>query len=529
MSKPRSRILRRILTGPTGLVALLCLLLWGQVNAAEFCPGALTSGLGPVQDLNGEWIDVDRGRVQVPFADMEADRMDLGRRFEVPGYDSLPDTLYLYFGGLAWTAEVRLNGALLKVTDQPFAEHLLPLRKEWLTPRDNRLEITLRRDGPGFRFQPRNFAGIFREVFLLAPDPNARQVRIPKRVDRGSRAVVLASWDSENGFLHDTVVLKQALQGMFSYPYEDPVWFAFPPSSHAMDLVARSGRSILTDLAGVDSLCFYNTFPIEADAGDFSGRFWRDAKGRPTAAYGSFISRTELDTQQLRSPDKLALLILLLIPVIMLLLLKLIAPRLYAALPEYITKTKIYLELIAGSKFLKDEQRLLMNLMRMVLVAVTASLYIYYVGLSGNWDRLNILSSESFLFQYFDGTAPTLYLIFLQVIAVVVGLNLVKYLFLNVSGGIFRVYGLAAMVQNLDIFAAFPLNLLPLAPAAIIFFLDAGTGSILLVVWNICLLIYFIRRLVLIYGGLSKLFQFSTGIKFLYICSLEIAPWVFLI
>ncbi|MEM6269051.1 MAG: hypothetical protein AAF998_06405 [Bacteroidota bacterium] len=497
--------------------------------ATTFTPSDLTRGLSPVLDLTGEWIDLDQGRIQVPFCDAESGRRDLGRNFDLQDYAALPDTLYLYFGGVAWTAELRLNDALLKVTEDPFREQLIPLQKALLRPRGNRITAVLRQEGPERRFAPRHFVGIFRDVWLLAIDPAVPPPVRLQFVDQASRAVVIAPWTAERGFLADTVALHRSLEGLFAYPYDAAIYLPFAPSARGREILAESGRAVLTDLSGADSVCFYNAYPIGANVGDFSRRFWRDTAGRPTAIYGTYLEPSVLEMQQIRPPDKLALLILLLIPVALLLLLKLVLPRVYGTLPEYLTKTKIYLELIAGAKFLKDEQRLLMNGMRMIMLAVMVSLYLYYVGLFGTWDKLNLLSDESFLYHYFSGSSPSLYEIFLKSLLVVFGLNFVKYIFLNLTGGIFRVLGFSSMVQNLDIFSAFPLNLLPLAPAAVIFFVDIRAGTVLLLVWNIVILIYLFRRLVLIYGGLTKLFQFSTGLKFLYICSLEIAPWVFLI
>jgi hypothetical protein len=516
---------------------LLCLavllLVWGKMGAQpaepEFYRSEITRGLAPILDLRGKWLDVDDGSITVPFCDQKSDRRDLGKLFDVPDYTGLPSKVFLYIEGLSWTAEVKLNGALLAVTEDPFSEYLLPLQKEWLNPVGNKLEVILRRSGPSKPLYPNRFLGIYRQIFILGPDSLERAPRIPQKTVSASRAVVIAPWTIENGIVYDTLAVGKALQGMFAYPEPDPVYFPFRPSAQTMDLAARLGVKVLLDIGGADSVAFYNKYPVSPEAGAFFGRFWRDEKNRPTEVYGTYFSQESLERRDLALPDKIALLTLLLGPVLMMLLLKLITPRLYASLPEYLTKTKIYLELIAGAKFLKDQQRWAMNLMRMVFTAIFVSLYLYYVSLSGDWTRLNILSSESFLYHYFEGTMPSLYQIFMQVLGVVAGLNLLKYFMLNLTGSIFRVFGFSSTLQNLDIFASFPLNFLPILPGAVIFFLAAETGTVLMHVWHALILIYFLRRLILVFNGLTKLFQFSTGIKILYICSLELAPWIFLI
>lgn len=501
----------------------------GQSEEVAFYRSEVTNGLAPVLDLRGRWLDVDEGSITVPFCDQETDRRDLGRVFDLPGYDSLPEKLYLYFEGLSWSAEVRLNGSLMGVTEDPFSEYLFPLNKEWLRPSGNQLEVVLRRTGPSKPLFPNRFLGIYRQVFILGPDSLNRTARVTRKTVTAKRAVVIAPWTTANGIVHDSLAIGPALNGIFAYPDPDPVYFPFRPSAQSMEIAAQLGVTVLLDISGADSICFYNNYPVSPEAGAFFGRFWRDDKNRPTEVYGKYFDVDSLQSRDLDVPDKIALLILLIVPVLMMLLLKLVAPRIYSTFPEYLTKTKIYLELIAGAKFLKDQQRWAMNLMRMTFTSVFVSLYIYYVSLSGDWSHLNILSSGSFLYQYFEGSSPSLYQIFLQVMGVVVGFNLFKYFMLNLSGSIFRVFGFSATLQNLDIFASFPLNLLPIVPGAVIFFLEADTGNILLHVWHALILIYFLRRLLLVFNGLTKLFQFSTGIKILYICSLELAPWIFLI
>jgi hypothetical protein len=81
----------------------------------------------------------------------------------------------------------------------------------------------------------------------------------------------------------------------------------------------------------------------------------------------------------------------------------------------------------------------------------------------------------------------------------------------------------------LDVFAAYPLNLVPMLPATFIFFLDPLVGSVILRIWALLFLLYGIRRVWLIYTGLGRLFQISVSLKILYICTLEILPWLLLI
>lgn len=498
-------------------------------KSPAFYYSAETRDLRPLLNLDGRWTMEGNVLQQVPFDTTGLDAMKLRRDFDLVDYGNLPPKLYLYFEGLAWTAEVYLNDRLLVVSRDPFQPQLLPLQRAWLKPRGNRIVVHLRADGPAQPMYPRRFLGIFRQNYLLVKDSVRHPVPYPRLVAKASKAVVVAPWAPEAGFLHDTLAVAAALRGNFSYPYQHPVVFAFAPSSRSRGLLARQGITQLIDYKQADSLAFYSPFPLANAPLRFNVDFWRTASGQPSPSYGKYFGQAELHAPRLRGPDQVALLIFLLLPLLCMLLLKFIAPRIYSALPEHLTKTKIHLELIANSKFLKDEQRLAMNVMRMLLLSIVMALFLYYLDRTGTWYRLNVLASESVLYALYAGSDYSLYQLFWQVFAFVAGISILKYLFLNLFGTIYRYFSLGSMVQNLDIFAAFPLNLALLLPMAFIFFIDVGAGTVLLQVWYLLFLALFVRRIVLIFGGLTRLFQFSTSLKFLYICALEISPWVFLV
>jgi hypothetical protein len=119
--------------------------------------------------------------------------------------------------------------------------------------------------------------------------------------------------------------------------------------------------------------------------------------------------------------------------------------------------------------------------------------------------------------------------LFLQVFAVVGGLSILKYFLLGFIATVYRVHSFSPTIQNLDIYASFPLNLLPVVPGAAIFFMNAEQGAILLVVWYCLMAIHWLRRIYLMSFGLSRLFPLSLSLKILYICTLEISPWIFLL
>ena len=493
-----------------------------------FYPSELTGGLLPVADLQGEWIDEEDRRVAVPFQDVERREMLLHRNFDLPGFEGLSDTLYLYFEGLAWSAEVYLNDRLIAVTDDPFAEHLFQIKKEYFLPVQNRVEVRLNRNGLDYFLYPEHFVGVFRQALVLVAHPSAAFPALPEMVVDAKKALVLAPWTLENGFLYDTLAMTAMLDGLFSVPKGTTVYFPFRPSSFALSTAARLGARVATG-ATPDSLGFYNAYPVSNAMQPLLTPFWRQQDQRPASHYGHYIGLKQVTAPLVLPLDKVALLIFLLAPIIVMLLMKLLAPRIFSALPEYLTRSKIYLELIASNKFMKEEQRLLMNLARIFFLSITIALYLYYLRVTGGWDRLNVFSSRSLLYEIYAGTDYSLYVLFLQVFGVVAILTLLKYGLLNFIASIYRLHNLGSAAQSLDVFASFPVNLLPLIPGAVIFFLDARQGAIGLIIWYVLMLLYLLRRVVLVYGGIGRLFPLSVSLKILYVCTLEISPWIFLL
>lgn len=503
--------------------------LQGQHSKSTYYPSPLTGGLRPVLDLQGIWRDDLGHRLSVPFNYFDRAEMNLTRTFDLPTIDALQDTLYLYAEAVAWSSEISLNGRLLAVTDDPFAEHLLPLDKNWLLPTGNSLQIHLSTKGLSFPWYPKRFIGIFRQILLLEVDSLPRFPKFPAIVAHASKGALLAAWSPEMQYLDDSTVMNELSSGLFSFPDRVPLAFPYRPSNMAMSIFAKYGWQVLASPDGADSLAAYNAFPFSTEAEHKNPHFWRDNAMRPTAFYRQYQSKAAMGDPELHQPNKTSLLLFLLIPVFCMLLLKVAAPKAYGSLGEYLTKTKIYLELISDNKFLKVEQRWLMNSLRMVLTAVTVTLFLYYVQLSESWRFLNVFSSHSMLYKALYGTEMPLWEIFLWAFLVTATVNLVKYFIINSIGGVFRVFSLGPSIQNLDVFCAFPLNLVPFLPATFIFFLDAGTGGIILRIWAILFLLYGARRVWLMYSGLSKLYQISGSLKFLYICTLEILPWVIII
>lgn len=501
----------------------------GNIDAKGMHHSPLTSGMKPLVDLTGEWRSSQGRNVQIPFLERETSEMQLTRWLKIPEEHQPGKQLYLYLEGVSWTAEIYLNDQLLKVTQDPFAEHLLPLNEDWLHSGGDQLRINLSRDGADYSLYPEHFLGIHRSVYILESDTANSFIPQLEMISFASKAVVLAPWSEKELFLNDTNVIRKYTEGLFSIPKNVPVCLPFRPSNAALGILAEMKIPVLFSVEGADSLAFYNSYPMARKPEILQPDFWREANHRPGKGYGKFQSWEELRLPKTKDLNRFALLSLLLLPVLGMLAIRLGIPRVYDHLPEYLSKTKIYLELIGNNKYLKTGQRFLMNFVRITVTGATISLFLYYLNGSGSLAKLNMWSETSILYDLLSGSEYSAIEILGLTLVVLLVINSLKYMMLNMVGGIFRLNSFSATMQSLDIFASFPLNLLPLVPLVFIFFVDSGVGEILLVVWYVFFLAFLVRRIILIYAGMSRLFSFSTSLKFLYICTLEFLPWVLLL
>lgn len=511
------------------MALLLFLAMASMGKGSGLVPSALTSGLKSVEDLQGNWFGPDGKVTAVPFVDEQLSQLDLFYRFDLPLEGYQEEQFYLYFEAVAWSAEVYLNGFLLKVTKDPFAEQLLPLERKWLLSQGNKVRVVMNSKGKERALYPQPFLGIHRQAHILVTDVEAEIVPEPEYSMLARKAMLLAPWSEEGGYQDDLSTVKRCAKGIFAMPSDLPICLAFRPSNASMQWLVASKRTLVFVPEGIDSLGFYNSYPIGGGARVLHPEFWRDNTFRPKGGYGKFQSWDELKAPRTGKDNRVALLSLMLVPILGLLVIRLGLPRVYETLPEYLGKTKIYLELIGNNKFLKSGQKLLMGLIRLLITTTALTLYVYFLSESGSLDRLNILSENSIPYQFFQEGSSSAFEIFGVIFLVILLCNGLKYVLLDLAGGIYRIGGLASSIQALDVFASFPLNLLSILPLAFLFFTEPEIATVMLWVWYGLFLVYMVRRVILIYAGISRLYSFSASLKFLYICTLEILPWLLLL
>lgn len=505
--------------------SVLCLP--GILSGQKFQPSLLTAGLEPVEDLSGYWYTEDKEElITVPFTD-ERSRLNLVKALQTKDGPRLPDSLYLYFEGIAWQAEIYVNGSLIAITRDPFGEHLYLLPTGLFTSGENLLTVRLRKSGPNITLYPEKFLGIYRSCYLLAP--GKRQTLPPRqqRIDKAEKVLVYAPWSPKLGYLEDTAGFSRLTDEVLQEGYA-ALYYAFEPSVSYQHIAARKGIQRIQSLEGCDSVAFLNTYPIWVQHPSAHPWFWLEGEGSGPH-FGEFQSFRKAKTGFYQPPERIFLLIFLIIPLLGLVLLKFVGPKTWSFLLDFLIKVKFFFDLIRNGKFLKNMSSILINFYGLILGAVCISIFLYFLQCTGRIETLNILSPESLLYRIMlirDFALPELFfgtLIFLMLLA---GIKLMLGALFSLLYGI---NGLLPAVQNLEIISTFPVNILLLLPTGALFFIQPELAWISAITWQIIFLIIVLRKIITQFAGLTYIFQFPVSLKILYICALEIMPWVLLV
>lgn len=485
------------------------------------------AGLPIVSRFEGLWHTETGLEMVVPFMDFKARELDIFRGFTLAEYEQLPDTLSLYLFGVSRTAEVWVNDRLLGILEDPYGERVFPVAKSWLQVRDNLLKLKLTKAGINRKNYPKPFVGVIGQVVLLGGKYQNKPPGIPFE-QTADTALGLAWWPWSGSFSLQERDWLIALNEIHQSGVHT-LYLPFMPSRSALDQVEKLNFTLIDRPAAAKNFAWYREYPHGNGVKLDTLQVWRDESGAITPDYGNYSPGKNEGKRPLGRPDQAALLIILLLPWLGLLALKLGIPRIYDSLFEFLTKSNLQFDLINEDKFLKAGQSFVMLLLRLITLSAFLSTYLYFLQIHGDGQRFDFISEDSLLHGLAFGVKPGLMRIFLIILAWASMLSLIKYGFLTAIGLVYRYYNLATITRDIDSVGAFPANLGLCIPPALLFFTEGITIEVVWIVWQVFIVLYYIRRLVLIFQGFNRLVPFSSHIKILYICALEILPWVILI
>ena len=474
-----------------------------------------------LQQLNENW-EIGGRPESIPFEFYKKKEASFTSYFCSP--DSVEDSVYLYFEGLAWNGELILNDRYLGVYQRPFEPWKIPVHVSWLSPDTNRIELNLFQ-GTSPEWYPEQFVGVFRPVYLLdKAQISGIEKPLMKRVPTADTIGIVAPYYGNKGYVFDEFYAARNLYLLRKHQIRH-IYFPFEPGRKLQALCAEAGFTRVDSLGTESRICIVNSYKYEPSVFPWIFSAWLDLSGQRTSNFGEMFISRGIFTRQSKVDDKGWFGLLVFLPLLQLFILKMASPGFFYSLIRLTIKPQLYIDSTTEGSGAQQGLLLVLHIIRLLSMSLFLTLGIYLIDIYHQWDILNIIREDGFMFSFFYGSKG-LGWIFARSSMAVIGWFVLKHAMILFIGQIFRIKGMIDGLMNLEIVSTYPLILV--LPVPVAFLLVAGpTGfKIILGLLILIMLSYYLRRLYVLYVGLDRLFGFSSGMKILYICTFNIFAYL---
>ncbi|MFK7924863.1 MAG: DUF4271 domain-containing protein [Bacteroidia bacterium] len=510
------------------LASPLLFLVLGLFSLTLVRAEGLTMPINGMLRMDGKWrlevADTQR-EINLPYISHEDQRAVLSYRFCSP--DSFgSDSLYFWFEGLAWEADFMLGDAYLGMSDRPFGVRRVAIPPHLIRPGDwNDFKIILTK-GESFAWHPEAFLAMLKAPVLL----NHAQLNIAessqeKVYTKADTVAIVAPYYRSYGYNFNLFEAVRTLQAVIDAKI-GYVHFPFFPDRELQALCKQLGLKEISQLADTTQVCLINAYPYSARELPTQARFWLDEEAYRTTHYGDI---RPLNSESVVEPNRIdhpiGLMLMLLFPLLSMFLLKILNPGYFSSQVSLLLNPKLHLSTSLDATGSNTGLLGILMILKGINLSMLVSLIIYYVLRENEWEQLNLIRDLSLLNQWFYGS-DSLWQIFVKSIELTMIWFGLKYLFLIVLGRGFQIKGLVEGIMSLEIAASFPLILFLNLPIGLIIFMNTLWGGWAMSIFLLLGLLYLIRRAYVFFIGLERLFNFSSAVNFLYICALNLIPYL---
>lgn len=459
------------------------------------------------QQLEDDWY-ADQQSVTLPYVAQDGPVL-LERDFflkEVPN-----DTLVLDLYGLGGCCEIYLNGTLLyKACHLPrrIQLQLLPTVLSWQW---NKLEIQLQPYVEDNGLQP----VLYNTVTLTLLDSLPPLLtEAPRPALRADSTVEIAPVGPDGSYptrdyLHEQLATARRYGRVLYFSWQPPEWALAEAAHLGWQISARPGHHRLRWRHWLEQ-------PPPQE------QWWYNSAGEQQPGYGTW--EEPMQPQRYALPGKASLLIVALLPLLLLVLWKLLRPRDYKALMQLGNLRARLLELSREGSFTSQNTNLLVpQLVRMALAAALLTWGIYLLHHQGLLPGHRSAQLATMLISLHP------LLLYMLLLAVLLALGGLKLLLFRSIEQVYNMRELAFRTGSLEVLSAFPS--LAVVPFMALLWLLAPMGWQPVLAWLLLLLllVHLVRRLLLLVQGLRQSLRLNLLLIFLYICTLEIIPWLFVL
>ncbi len=462
--------------------------------------------------------------IPVKFKDKK--EVHLSRYFNLPTSPKNYKKLYLYFEGIAWRSEVKLNGKFLGINENPFQAWAIPIDAAWLREEDNYLEVSLSTNAKQTPFFPTPFLGVFRAAYII-DEAQLAQIRKPILTEvpkTKEKVAIYAPYFYEHDYEFDKFsavnVLLHAKRAGISY-----IHFLFPPDKELQRLCQEMEFISVKKLEKGQPVAWLNKYPYQAENFPFTEQFWLDEKGLRTINY------------QLVAPYDTALVFAakkevspffafwVLFPLLGMFFIKILNAKFFTSFLDVLISPRLAIDKFMESTSGNRGLLIILQVIRVMIVAVCLALLADYVQSNNQWHILRTLGGNGIIFNFFGVKMP-FWANILKSFAIVSIWAMVRMFLIRSLSGLFRIHNMYEGLTNLELIGAYPLVFLLPLPLTMLSFAGYEWHSTLLWLQALLMIAYLTRQVYLCYIGMGRLFRFSFSVKWLYILGGIILPYL---
>lgn len=473
------------------------------------------------------WLE-EGNQYSVPFQITKKEKIEIVRYFDLSALIKNGNKeLYLYFEGVAWKTELKLNGKFLGTNNKPFDTWVIPIQTEWLREHDNLLELTLKKSElPTEKFYPKPFLGIFRPCYLV-DNKQLAKLQLPhiSKVATTSKTVgIFAPYYQEKGFVFDRF---EAIRTLIHLKKENiyHIYFLFEPSKELKKLCSDLGFTQVAKLNENQKVAWLNKYPYSPDDFTFSEQFWLDENYFRTAHYGMNhrFDSDEIHTEQ--HDTSILYILMILFPLLGMFIVKLLNPGFFYAFQEILIRPRWQMDNFIDATLSNQGLQSILFLLKIVIISIFITLMIDYVHLHNQWHIIETLNKNG-LFRWWFNDRGALYHYFVKSLIIVGAWAAFRFVLIKMIASPFRVNQMYEKMLNLELMGSYPLLFIMPLPLVFLQFADYPYHDFLWFMQWLLILVFLARQIYIYYIGMDKMFKMSNAIRIMYIIVFILLPYI---
>lgn len=450
----------------------------------------------------------------------------LSRYFNLPAPPKTYKKLYLYFEGVAWRSEVKLNGKFLGINENPFQAWAIPIDAAWLRDEENYLEVSLSIYSKGIPFYPAPFLGIFRPAYIVN-EAQLQQLSKPILAEvpkTKQKVAIYAPYFYAHEYEFDKFsainVLLHAKRAGINHLY-----FLFPPDKELQRLCQEMEFVWVKQLEKGQPVAWLNKYPYQPENFAFTEQFWLDEQALRTTHYQlitPYASDLFFASKKNVSPF---FAFWVLFPLLGMFFIKILNGKFFDSFLDVLIRPRLAIDKFMESTSGNRGLLIILQIIRVIIVAICLALLADYVQNNNQWHILRIFGGNGIIVSFF-GTKTAFGVNILKSLLLVSVWAIVRMFLIRSLSGLFRIHNMYEGLTNLELIGAYPiLFLLPL-PLTLLSFAGGEWHTTILLLQTLLTLGYLGRQVYLCYIGMGRLFRFSFSVKWLYIIGGIIFPYL---